>query len=83
MKLAEAEAAHAEALERDPENGWWRLNHGLIYKHRGRWNEGAALFEQVRELVGNEKPVLCNLGGLDDSLDRDVILESRRSRILN
>lgn len=57
----DAEAAYARALALDPENGWWRFNLGLFYKHRGRFAEGAALFARVREQVGNETPVLWNL----------------------
>jgi hypothetical protein len=54
-----AEAAYRAALAID-DRGSWRFNLGLLYKHRGRWSEGVALYRELAEEDSSE-PVMWNL----------------------
>ncbi len=58
----EAEAAYHSALALDPSRAWWRFNLGLLYKNRGRFAEGLEVYRRVHAAVGDEQPVLWNLG---------------------
>ncbi|MFW6066731.1 MAG: hypothetical protein ACOC97_00215 [Myxococcota bacterium] len=58
----EAQQAYRRALELAPDRGWWWLDLGVLHKWRGRYDLAFDCFLKARARLGEEKPVLFNLG---------------------
>ena len=58
---AEASAAYASALAREPDRGWWWFDLGTLHKWRGRFQDCADATARANALLGDKRPVLFNL----------------------
>lgn len=56
-----AERAYGAALKRDPGNGSWWFNLGLLHKAQSKFAEGLEANERALSLLGSNKPLQWNL----------------------